>query len=213
MYANSRQAAEDCELFVFNGDIFDFKWSLHDGFEAAVHAAKEWIRELVTTHPDTQFVFLLGNHDCVAEYRDTLTELCEQFANLQWQAHWYRLGQKLFLHGDVCTGPDNAADLQAYREQCSRILQRSRFRHLCYWLFAQSGLPAVFLRFVNRETCAQRILAYLSNEMPSQISELTDIYFGHVHTPFADFRYNGILFHNTGSATKRMRLSVMRFNY
>jgi hypothetical protein len=70
----------------------------------------------------------------------------------------------------------------------------------------------VFLRFVRKEACARRILAYLTNEFSDNPrSTIEEVYFGHVHTPFADFRYEGMLFHNTGAATKGVRLSVMRF--
>ena len=31
------------DLFVLNGDIFDFEWSRHNGPEASIAAAIEWI--------------------------------------------------------------------------------------------------------------------------------------------------------------------------
>lgn len=206
-----RRAADECDLFVFNGDIFDFKWSRHGGFALSVHAAEEWIRRLVAAHPETAFVFLLGNHDSVPAYRETLDGLAREFSNLDWRADWYRRGGRLFLHGDVSHPLASRRGLRVYRDRCNRTLQRSRFHHACYWVFARSGLPAFFLRFVSREKCARRILAYLRRELGGDLDEISDIYFGHVHTPFSDFSHGGFSFHNTGSATRGFRLSVIRF--
>ena len=206
-----RRAADECRLFVFNGDIFDFQWSLHAGFEASVRAAEEWIRDLASSHPNTRFVFLLGNHDSIPAYRDALDRLAAEMGNLEWHSEWYRRDGRLFLHGDIYHGGATGASLDAYRTRCNRILRRSRFRHACYWLFARSGLPALFLRLVNRKTCARRILAYLRTELGPDLRDVREIYFGHVHTPFTDFRYDRLLFHNTGAALKGMRLSIMRF--
>jgi len=206
-----RRAAEECALFVFNGDIFDFQWSMHGGYEDSVHAAEQWIRDLAYAHRNTHCVFLMGNHDSIPAYRYALTELQEELTNLEWHEYWYRHGRRVFLHGDVYHAGTSHGALSRYRERCSRELQRGRIRHACYWALSRSGLPFVFLRFVRRATCARRILSYLNNELAGSVRHLREVYFGHVHTPFADFRYEGMLFHNTGAATKGVRLSVMRF--
>jgi UDP-2,3-diacylglucosamine hydrolase len=168
-------AAQECDLIVLNGDIFDFHWSRHKGFEASVRAAEVWVRELAGT-----------------------------FA-------WYRIDGKLFLHGDVYHGGASSRTLWNYRRYCNRLRRRTRFHHAAYWAFYQSRLPLVLLRFVNRKTCARRILAYLARELGPGLADIREIYFGHVHTPFTDFRYNDIIFHNSGAATKGGRLAVMRF--
>ena len=208
-----RQAAQECELFVFNGDIFDFQWSLHEGSAASVAAAERWIRRLAADHPETRLVFTLGNHDSIPAYREALARLSAELPAFEWRANWYRLDTKLFLHGDVCQAGGSDECLQAFRHRGNRKLGRSRLRHLCYWVFARSRLPAVGLRFINRETCARRILAYLQYELGDGLEGVRDIYFGHVHTPFADFRHGGLRFHNTGSATHGMRLRIIRFGY
>lgn len=206
-----RDAAESCDLFVFNGDIFDFQWSLHQGFEASVRAAEDWIRELAQPHPETRFVFLLGNHDSVPAYRRALDELQTELPHLEWRPDWFEFDGRLFLHGDVYHGGTTAARLRAYRDRCNRRLRRCRMQHALYWFAAQAGLPAFLLRFVRKEDCARRIAAYLENERDAALDGIREIYFGHVHTAFADFRHRGILFHNTGAALKGSRLSVIRF--
>lgn len=209
--ADIREAADHCDLFVFNGDIFDFQWSLHDGYEDSVKAAAAWIRRLAGAHPGTRFVFILGNHDSIPAYRDALARLCREESNLEWHADWYRLGSSLFLHGDVYHTGEHADGLTVYRARCNRSLRRSRIRHACYWAFSVSGIPPLLLRFVSRKRCARRIMAYLSTQLGSGLDGVRDIYFGHVHTPFSCFRYGHVLFHNTGAAIRGMRLRVLRF--
>lgn len=207
-----RRAAEQCSLFVFNGDIFDFQWSLHKGFMQSVRAAEEWIGDIVAAHPTTHFIFLLGNHDSIPAYREALQRLAAETDNVEWHPDWYRDGNRLFLHGDVYHGGHNREALAAYRTRCNRRLKHSRLHHACYWAFARSGLPAIFLRLVRRQVCARRITAYLAAELGPELRDIRHVYFGHVHTPFTDFRYHDRLFHNTGSATRGGRLTVMRFD-
>lgn len=206
-----RRTAEACGLFVFNGDIFDFHWSLHKGFARSVAAARRWIRELAATHADTHFVFILGNHDCVAAYRNALDGLQRQLANVEWHAEWFRYGDKVFLHGDVYHGGPTREKLAAYRARGNRTLTRSRFRHGVYGIFVRSGLAAVCPRLVRRRTSAQRIFDYLKAELGGELASVRHVYFGHVHTAFEDFGYRGIRFHNTGAATRGVHLRVIRF--
>lgn len=206
-----RRAADECRVFVFNGDIFDFHWSLHNGFRASVHAAEEWIRDLVNTHPETRFVFILGNHDSVPEYADVLESLKQENLCVEWRREWYKLEDKVFLHGDIYHAGTGVDGIREFREKCNLKLKRSRIRHACYWAFARSGLPSVFLAFVRKKTCARTIYSYLEQELGDDLRNVREVFFGHVHTAFSNFHYKGTLFHNTGSATKGTRLSVMRF--
>ena len=206
-----RKAADTCRVFIFNGDIFDFHWSFHTGFVAAVKAAEQWIFALASQHPYTRFVFLLGNHDSIAEYSATLDKLSHANHNIEWSPNWYRINDKLFLHGDVYHAGSDIGRLAAYRKRCNLKLRRSRLRHACYWAFARSGLPQIFLLMVNRKTCARQILAYLSQELGDEMHQVREVFFGHIHTTFTNFEYQNVLFHNTGSATKGARLSVLRF--
>lgn len=59
-------AAERADVFVLNGDIFEFNYpskglTQDDVLEGAV----KWLRELALAHPRTQIHFVLGNHDGV----------------------------------------------------------------------------------------------------------------------------------------------------
>lgn len=204
--------AAECRLFVFNGDIFDFHWALQQGIPASVHAAREWIAELLETHPDTQFVFLLGNHDSIPDYQRTLDELARSHDNLTWHPEWYRRDSRMFLHGDVYHAGVTRAVLRAYRQQQNLRVGPSRLHQAMYRLLYQSRVPAALRRFVSRKTCARRILMYLQSELGPELADIRDIYFGHMHTPFSHFAYRDIHFHNTGAALMGMRLNIVRFD-
>jgi len=204
-------AAEASDLFVFNGDIFDFKWSQHGGFPQSVRIAEAWIRTLVSAHSETHFVFLLGNHDCIDPYKTALDSIERGLKNFEWHENWFRLKKKLFLHGDVCHAGGTAKALRAYRNRWSRMLRTSPFSHAAYWAVGRSGLPAVAPRFLRRKACARQILDYLAEELGDDFSSLEEVYFGHLHKSFRDFQIDGMIFHNTGAAKKGVELDIHRF--
>lgn len=211
-WSSIMEAADQADLFVFNGDIFDFKWSQHGGFRQSVRIAEAWIRTLVSAHRDTQFVFLLGNHDCIDPYKTALDSIQKGIRNFEWHENWYRVGQKLFLHGDVCHAGGTARALRAYRNRWSRVIRTSALSHAAYWAVGQSGIPNVAPRFLRRKACARQILSYLTDELGPDLSGVEDVYFGHVHTAFRDFKVDGVTFHNTGAAIKGMELEIIWFS-
>ena len=94
------RAASHAEVFVLGGDTFDFRWSripLHKAVERAVH----WLVELTAACPQCHFHLVLGNHDYHQAFIDRLGDLEKQVSNLSWHRYYVRLGNSLFLHGDV----------------------------------------------------------------------------------------------------------------
>ncbi len=207
-----RQLA-DSDLFIFNGDIFDFQWSLHGGFASSVEVAIAWIKELVDRHPHCLFVFINGNHDCVPEYQRALAQLARERRNFAWEEHYLRLGDKIFLHGDVFNAGVTPEALNAYRERHNAQASKGKLMHSMYWAVAKAGVPKMLLKFVPKRACARRIAAYLRNVLGPDYRDLKDVYFGHVHTPFTDFEYDGLRFHNTGTAVIGLQLHILRFEY
>ncbi len=50
--------------------------------------------------------------------------------------------------------------------------------------------------------CAMRIANWLQADSGSLTDGVTDVYFGHTHRDFADYEYDGLRFHNTGSTIR-----------
>ena len=96
-----RAAARRSSVMVLGGDIFDFSWSTRPRGDATVEAAYHWLQRLAAEHPRCRFHYLLGNHDYCQPFIDCLEEHSAAIPNFAWHHFYLRLGQNVFLHGDV----------------------------------------------------------------------------------------------------------------
>jgi len=206
------RAAAHSELFVLNGDIFDFKWSTHRGAAASVSAAVRWLRGLLDSAPGCQFVFVVGNHDCISPFLVALDGLSKEFSGFRWEPYAFREGDKLFLHGDVVNGFVTPHALQAARERWARTEQKGRFMHAVYSAVTTSRLHTVAPHLIPKRRCARRLVAYLRLALGDGFAEIRDVYFGHTHRPFTGYGFDGIRFHNTGAAVAGSRLRILKFH-
>ena len=204
-------AAWEKDVFVLNGDIFDFQWSTHGGFHDSIEVAREWLTDLITPHPSTTFIVLLGNHDSLPDYRLLLDDLADQHANFFWKDDFIRLGNSIFLHGDAFHA-ETREDLQAYRHHFNQQLRKHPVKHYGYWLAARAGILRLVASTVSKRRCARHLLRYLGHEAPTDMEQVTDIFFGHVHAPFYDFKFRGRSFHNTGAALPFLHCRTLSFN-
>jgi UDP-2,3-diacylglucosamine hydrolase len=204
------RTAREKDVFVLNGDIFDFQWSTHGGFHHSVEVARDWLTELITPHPSTTFIVLLGNHDSLADYRHLLDEQIQIHDNLFWKDDFIRLGTSMFLHGDAFHAR-NRHELQAYRRHFNRQLRKHPVKHYGYRVAARAGLLRLLAATVSKRRCARHLLRYLGHETPADMKIVTDIFFGHVHAPFYDFSFRGHRFHNTGAALPFMHCRTLTF--
>lgn len=206
------EVAENADVFVLNGDIFDFKWSEHGVFSRSVIAAVHFLEELLDHAPHCRFKVILGNHDAVPPYMQALRELTEKHANLDWHEFACRLGDRIFLHGDVIHAGCTKAAVRRFRSKLQQPANGHRLQRFAHSAVHRSYFPRVALRMVPRRMLASRILAYLEHENWLNGRPVRHIYFGHTHNAFEDFRYRGYLFHNCGSATHGARLRVVTFS-
>jgi predicted phosphodiesterase len=58
---------------------------------------------------------------------------------------------------------------------------------------------------------ARRLLTYLDAIAPGARARVSTIYFGHTHAAFQGFRYEGILFYNTGCALRGLTFAPYEF--
>ena len=64
--------------------------------------------------------------------------------------------------------------------------------------------------FPRRKT-VERIAFYLDNACPGWREQTRDCFFGHTHLPFSNYEYNGINFHNSGSAIHNLDFNPILF--
>ncbi|MBN1359762.1 MAG: hypothetical protein JW993_04180 [Sedimentisphaerales bacterium] len=205
-------AASDAGLFVLNGDIFDFRWSRYRRLGRSLEYAENWISRLVVRHPHCQFVFITGNHDSLPAYENLLTELSQRYDNLAWEPHYLRLGQKVFLHGDVreCHTP---GQLAAYRARWHKPPHRRRWAHAVYFLVTWSRIPRMIHELVPTQRLATGVTNYLRLELGSAFDDVRDVYCGHTHRPLTDYPWGGLRFHNTGATIHGTRSRIQTFTY
>jgi len=199
------------EVFVLNGDIFDFKWSEHGVFSRSVLAAEQFIESLLDTNKNCQIHVVLGNHDAVPPYIRALRDLAGKYENLHWHEFACVIGDRLFLHGDVIHAGSNNEAVRAYRGKLQRPARGHRFQRLAHSALHGSHVFWMAFRLLPKRVLAQRILAYLKNEKLLEGRDVRHIYFGHTHSDFEDFSFRNFTFHNCGSATRGARLRIVEF--
>ena len=131
-----------------HGDIFDFKWSVYNSFEETAEQASCWLKDLSEKVPE--LIYILGNHDRVAEFYPYLDTLSESISHFTWHPALYERGDSLFFHGDL-PGYDQQIE---ERQPLKLHRQKGASANLMYDLIVRSPLVNVTrLLHRPRENC------------------------------------------------------------
>jgi len=206
------RAASRADLFVLNGDIFDFQWSVYPNLSESLGYAEDWIVSLISRHRHCRFVFLMGNHDSLPAYGDLLDTLAERHENLAWEPFHLQLGNKVFLHGDVGSSSHSPEELAAYRQRWQGPRRRP-WLHKAYLACTRLGIPRLIHECTPVKRYTADVVTYLKAEMGPGFVDLRDVYFGHTHKPVTNYRSQGLRFHNTGATIHGVRSRVQAFTY
>ncbi len=203
------RAASRAEVLVLGGDTFDFRWS-HIPILKAVDRAVHWLMVLTSSCPHCHFHLVLGNHDYHQAFIDRLVELDRQVCNLSWHRYYVRLGNSVFLHGDVANKEMDARMLTEFREKWLDGRQRGPFASLLYDVVVLTRLhkPMPHLVF-TKQIVVRRILKYLESIGEGPKNGVRDVYFGHTHRKLANYHYRGLAFHNGGAPIKGMKFRII----
>ena len=205
--APMKEAAAEADYFVLNGDIFDFRWSTLSGPEESVRVAVEWLRELAVAHPRCRFYYILGNHDSFEPFARGLDRLAAEVPNFAWHPTHLRLGESLFLHGDLHL--EKAGAGPSPRTLHPKVGRNGRTLRLGYRIFIATGAHRLIALLHRPRRSADRIRCALEANGSGRWEGVTDIYFGHTHLPFSDFRHGNLTFHNTGSAIRGLKCNML----
>ncbi|MEW4526145.1 MAG: metallophosphoesterase [Maioricimonas sp. JB045] len=204
-----RDAARQSNHCVLGGDIFDFKWSTLPSMRATVDAAVDWLHDLSVRVPDCSIHFLLGNHDYYHELIDRLPDLARDVPNFDWERFYLRLGDTMFLHGDVADRKMTAARLEERRARV-RHEQRGALHNRAYDMVVRTHLHAILPHAVYpKGVVARRILAYLRDIGHGPEDGIRHVYFGHTHRAVNGFHHAGVKFHNGGAPIGRARFRIL----
>ena len=194
-------AADRAGTFVLGGDIFDFRWSTLGSVEGTVEKSIRWLDELVASHRQCDFHFVLGNHDFNRKFLTSLESYALAAPNLTCHHYYLRLGKSVFLHGDVADKPNLCpTKLRHRREHWLRDETRSPMRHMLYDLAVQAQLHRVAGRVVHpRWRVASRIWNYLNHIDAGPAAGVEQVYFGHTHESLDNYEFHGLKYHNGGA--------------
>lgn len=204
------EAAAGAAVFVLGGDIFDFRWSTLATIEQTVDAAMRWLTALIAPCPECRFHYLLGNHDYHRQFMERLDVLARSAPNLSWHRFYLRLGDNVFLHGDVADRPTSAARLSKRRSRWLYDKKRGRVRSRFYDAAIATGLHKPLHHVLHPKwLVARRVLAYLEDIGQGPGSGVQHVFFGHTHCVLSHYPYGGLTFHNAGSAIKGLEFRIL----
>lgn len=204
-------ALDGTDLFIFNGDTFDFKWTTLGSVEETVTAAIDFLTDFASRNPACHVHVNLGNHDHSEPFIKALDELCRNVQNLSWHAYYLRLDNTIFLHGDVANTKMNHKKLQQYRHKWRHHEKQGDLKNDVYdAVFRANAHVAVSrLAFPHRRTL-RRVAAYLEDVGHGASQGVDRVYFGHTHVPVRGVKYRGMTFHNGGAPMKGMGFELIR---
>lgn len=194
------EAAEKSDIFVFNGDTVDFKWTTLNSVDETIDAAIEFLRGIAARFPACQFHVNLGNHDHTQGFIDALDVLARSTENLSWHPYYLRMGNTLFIHGDAATRRMNQAQLEAYRGGWMHHKKQGRMKNRVYdaAFKARAHLAISRLAHPPRKTL-ERVHSYIHDIGHGTPEGVENVYFGHTHVAVDGARYGGVTFHNGGA--------------
>lgn len=205
------EAIAASDIFVFNGDTVDFRWTTLANFEATADAAIDWLRRLANDSPHCAFHVLLGNHDHVDCFIERLTGAAASTPNLEWHPYYARFGDTVFLHGDAANRRMTAADLAVARRQKPHRNRRGELPNRIWDAAFKAGVhKGVTRALFPRHVVAGRLHHYLDNIGHGAGAGVTDVYFGHTHRALNGFVYNGLRFHNGGAPMPGVDFRILR---
>lgn len=202
------------ETLVLNGDVFDFRWSTLPDMESTIRSALRWLADIAELRQGRAIHYLLGNHDCVTAFTESLSGIQKQHPSLSCHDPYLLLGRNLFLHGDCANHRMDEAGFRSFRESWSRDRQRGAISRALYDGVDAVGASRKFhdLWFPQGLT-VRRVAHHLDHILAGWRERIDHCYFGHTHLPFTDYSHDGVMFHNTGSAIRDMEFQPLTFTW
>ncbi len=204
-------AARQADNFVLGGDIFDFRWARTKNNRQTVDRAVTWLTNLISPCPRCHFHFVLGNHDYHQALIDRLADIAGKLPNFTWYRYYVRLGNSVFLHGDVADRDNHTAEsLAADRQEWLYSRRRGPFLSKLYDVVVLTRLHKPLPHLVySKHIVAQRILSYLDEIGQGPQSGVSNVYFGHTHKHMTNYAYGGLVFHSCGAPIKGLRFRIL----
>lgn len=204
------RAADESDIFILNGDTFDFRWSTLESNAASVKEAIRWLGELADRARDTEIHFILGNHDHLQRFMDALDDFSRERPNLHWHPYYLKLARSVFLHGDVAIRKMTAADLERYRSGWLHEEQRGKLVNRVYDVAFKAGVHKAITRYAfPTKVIVERIRHYLDDIGEGEGSDTELVFFGHTHVAVENYEYEGQRFYNAGAPMPGLDFNIL----
>lgn len=208
------RAINDCDLCVWGGDLFDFRWSRLKNESESVERALTWLEDWYIHYPTTQFVYLDGNHDAHLAFSNELTRWSEQRSRFTCGLDCIRVHDTLLLHGDVIEGKGDLDRFADYRVRWQNKRNASQVANNIYDVAIATRVhrAAAFAAHRRRATCI-RLMHWMHGQPDEDTLGVRRIVFGHTHRRIRGYRLQGIEFHNGGAAIRHVPFSPVELDF
>jgi UDP-2,3-diacylglucosamine hydrolase len=204
-------AAREADIFVLNGDIIDIRWTTLPSEQETVADALDWLDDVTSCNPMCQFHYVIGNHDNVQIFLDALEPFAEAHPNLTYHPQMLRLGDAVFLHGDIAHREMSVDDFAKYRDYWLNDSKRGEVVNFFYDVASLCRIPPYLHRVTfPTEVVVKRIATYLNSIGLGAESGVRRVFFGHTHVPVEGYEYAGLLFYNGGAAMPGVHFNILR---
>ncbi|MGB7327044.1 MAG: metallophosphoesterase [Rubripirellula sp.] len=200
-----RDAVRRSDLCIWGGDLFDFRWSQRSDDASAVAASLQWLDGWYGDFPETRFVFLNGNHDAHESFQTALVDWAATRDRFDLGGECLRIGDTIWLHGDVIEGDGSADAFARYRYQWKNKSTSGRLASLAYDVAVNARVhkAAAFAAHRRKNTCT-RLIRWLHQQPTHQTDGVRRVVFGHTHRRINGFRIGSHEFFNGGAAIRHV---------
>jgi len=111
---------------VLNGDIFDIECCKKP--EEKIKEAVQWLKDRMDNTPDTNFHFVLGNHETFIPFIKAMhaLEQDEHYGKqFHFHEHYFQLNDSLFVHGDEYLGVAKYIKAYTKQKECAAALNNN----------------------------------------------------------------------------------------
>ncbi len=190
--------------------------------EKAIAESIAFLKQFVKENPQTKLHFVLGNHELIKKFRGELDELEKNNANFEWSPEAIKIGDAMFVHGDLSIGRTTDQARKTYRireahghmgwikvltltleEPGQTVVNLIRYPWLCIpkmdrWLKRHDGT-------VNAKGEPKLHMKEDGETKPFSMEGIHHVFFGHTHIKFSGLPsklFPDVVYHNTGALTK-----------
>ena len=202
------RAADESEVVVWGGDLFDLKWHGFDSLGAAVDASIRWLDAFHDRHAATgrRFVYLRGNHDCHPALDAAVQEWAAARDDVLGPLDWIAIGDVVATHGDVIEGGGGEDGWRRYRRAWRDHDRPGAWRHPIYDAAVAARLHrAAAMTYHRRGTTLRRLDRWVDT-LPGG-GAIRRVVFGHTHRRLIEHRRGGRTYDNPGAAVRHVRFT------